>query len=249
MCRILGLTLVVAYAASSGGGQRAAGSPVSEREAALLLRKADFASQAPASFRAHMRFTTGDRASELAVYRSTERRAAVRFLDPKEHGKWLVYREGATWFISPGAKQPLKLPAAYRLRGAVSIEDLLGTPYSQDYALARASESSEGMRASVSLELQAKLEHPAYPQMLLVVDRESGQPLRAEYRLTGGRVAERAVFESFEPGPPPRPSRIRLESDLHPGRITSIEILDVAAQPVPDALFDLADAAARRALE
>jgi hypothetical protein len=249
MSRLPGQALVVACAAGSGGGPQAAGSPVPEREAALLLRKADFASQAPPSLRARVRITAAGHVSELVVYRSTERRAAVRFLDPEERGKWLVYRQDATWFISPGAKQPVKLPAAYRLRGAVSIEDLLGTPYSQDYALAKASESMEGERSSVSLELQAKLEHTSYPQILLVVDRSRGQPLRVEYRLASGRVAERAVFESFEPGPPPRPSRIRLESDLHSRRVTSIEILDVAAQPVPDALFDLADATARRALE
>lgn len=240
---------IVGLVTLAGTGRAAGREEISVHEAATLLRKADFASQAPASLRARIRFTVGGRTSEIDVYRSSGQRVAVRFLDPKERGKWLVYRDGKAWFIAPGAKKPVKLPPTYRLRGEVSIEDLLGTAYSAAYDIASARVVSGPKRGTVVLELTARAPRAPYPNVRLVVERDISRPLEAEYRLANGREAYRAVFEDFEPGPPPRPTRIRLEDNLRPGKTTTIEILDVEPRAVPDVLFDLGDATARRALE
>lgn len=227
----------------------AAPEELSRRQAEVLLRQADFASQAPRSLRARIRFATAARRAEVEVFRTAGLGSAVRFLGPKERGKWLVYRDGVAWFVAPGAKKPVKLPPAYRLSGEVSIDDLLGTAYSADYEIVSARSERETSRRTAVLDLVATAPRAPYPRARLVVDYDTGRPAQIEYYLASGRPAKRAIFEAFTAGPPPHPSRIRLEDTLRKGKVTTIEIVEVEARAIPDTIFDPQDSGARRALE
>jgi hypothetical protein len=103
----------------------ALGAPADVRpEDERVLRESDVAAAAPASFRARLHIQAPDRPepAEVEVWRSGETRTLVRFLAPKERGKFLLYKAGSLWFLAPGSKKPVKLPPHFRLQGSATLD-------------------------------------------------------------------------------------------------------------------------------
>jgi hypothetical protein len=119
----------------------ALGGAVSAESPEDLLRRSDIATAGPQAFRAVLRVTADQKPIELEVWRSGENRTLVRFLAPKERGKYLVRLDRRLWFLSPGAKNPVKLAPSYKLKGSASLDDLLGIRYSRDYEIMSFTES------------------------------------------------------------------------------------------------------------
>jgi len=228
-----------------------AAGPLIAREAGLtpedILRRSDVGALAPESFRAHMRLAAGDRAPlEVEVWRKGEERTLVRLLGPKERGKYLLRLGRTLWFLSPGAREPVKLNPSYRLRGSATLDDVLGLQYARDYRIAAALELGGGL---VALDLVAQTPGAVYPAVRYVVRRATLRPARAEYRLQSGKVATIVEFVEWSEGRPPYARRLVVRDALHGGATTTVDVLAVEERPVPEGLFDLADPAARRRLE
>ncbi len=127
-----------ALAFTAGLALAATATPAAEAAASdrALLEATDPFARAASSSRARLRVTgSGGRATALEIWRSGEN-ALVRFLDPKESGKYLLRARDGTFFISPGARQPVRLPPTHRLAGAVAIEELLAVPLSATHEIA-----------------------------------------------------------------------------------------------------------------
>jgi outer membrane lipoprotein-sorting protein len=212
-----------------------------------LLRRTDVGALAPESFRSRMRLTAGDKAPlEVEVWRKGESRTLVRLLGPQERGKYLLRLGSALWFLSPGAKKPVRLNPSYRLRGSATLDDVLGLQYARDYRVSTASDEEGGL---VALDLVAREPTAIYPAVRYVVSRTTLRPVRAEYRLPSGKVATIVEFAQWSDGRRPYASRLLIRDALHGGATTAVDVLEVEERPVPDGLFDLADPAARRRLE
>lgn len=224
--------------------------PPSVEDERLLLRS-DTAAHAPASFRARLRLSVPERSdpAEIEVWRSGESKTLVRFLDPKERGKYLLYRDGVLYFFAPGARKPVKLPSSYRLRGSASLDDILGLHYSRDFSITGLATEAAGETALVAFELAARNRSAAYSRVLYVVNPRTARPVRAEYRLKSGRSATTVDFAEWEPGPVPRVRKLVLRDMLRGGSPTVVEMLELTERPVPAGLFDLRDASERRKLE
>jgi hypothetical protein len=213
-----------------------------------LLRRSDVGALAPSSFRSRMRLSTapGRPPLEIEVWRKGEDRTLVRFLGPKEQGKYLLRLGGALWFLAPGARKPVRLGPAYRLRGSATLDDVLGLHYARDYRVDRASATDDGL---VALDLAARGPGALYPAVRYVVRRDTLRPVRAEYRLPSGKVATVVEFAAWVEGQRPYASRLLVRDALHGGAVTRVEVQDVEERAVPAGLFDLADPAERRRLE
>ncbi len=233
--RVLSLVVPAVLAAVSGRGE----SPED------LLRRADVAAQAPDSFRARLRITAEAKALEIEVWRLGESRTLVRFLGPKERGKYLVRRDGALFFLAPGAKKPVKLGPAYKLKGSASLDDLLGIRYSRDYEILSFSEAPEGGTASFELRAKSKA---TYPTVHYVVDRATGLPVSAEYRLPSGKAGSVVEFAEWDPGARMRFRKLVFRDILRGGATTEVVLVEMEERPVAPALFDLADGTERARL-
>lgn len=212
-----------------------------------LLRKTDLGALAPESFRSRMRLTAGDKPPlEVEVWRKGEAQTLVRLLGPKERGKYLLRLGPALWFLAPGAKKPVRLSPAYRVRGSATLDDVLGLHYARDYKVTSARDLDGGL---VALELAARGPGALYPAVRYVVSPATLRPVRAEYRLPSGKVATIVEFTSWSTGRRPHATRLVVRDALHGGAATAVEVLDVEERAVPDGLFDLADGAARQRLD
>lgn len=213
-----------------------------------LLRRSDLSSIGPQSFRARLRITARGRTLALEVWRSGETKLLVRFLDSAEKGRFLLRREGSLYLIAPRAKKPVKLTPDYRLSGAASLDEILGTHYSREYAVV--SEGQEGTDADlVALELAARSPGPAYPTVRYVVRRSTHRPARADLRLASGKTARTVDFVEWAEAPRPHPSRLRVSDALNPKATADVQITEVEERAVPEGLFDLTDDAERRKLD
>jgi Outer membrane lipoprotein-sorting protein len=246
-----GLSVAVAVAVSVAVSVAVA-VPVRSSDQALspqeLLARSDLGALAPDSFRSRMRLSTtepGRPPLEIEVWRRGEERTLVRFLGAKEQAKYLLRLGGALWFLAPGAKKPVRLGPAYRLRGA-TLDDVLGLRYARDYRVDGASDTGEGR---VALELVARAPGALYPTIRYVVRRDTLRPVRAEYRLPSGKVATVVEFAAWADGRPPHASRLIVRDALHGGAVTTVEVQEVEERAVPMGLFDLADPTERRRLE
>jgi hypothetical protein len=242
MCDVVRVSWAVAVTVSLSA-------PVRPSDPALddLLRRSDLGALAPFSFRSRMRLTAGDKPPlDIEVWRKGESRTLVRLLGPREQGKYLLRLGSDLWFLAPGAKKPVRLGPAYRLRGSATLDDVLGRQYARDYRVEGAADEEGGL---VALDLVARGPGVVYPAVRYVVRRATFKPVRAEYRLPSGKVATIVEFDQWSAGERPYARRLLVRDALHGGSTTSVDVLEVEERPVPDGLFDLADPAARRSLE
>ena len=226
--------------------------------AAELLAKSDIASQAPESFRARLRISAlheplrppdPSDTMEIEVWCSGESRSLVRFLGPKEKGKYLLRIDDVVWFLAPGSKKPVKVSAAHRLRGSASLDEILGIRYVRDYVIDKATEAADAAGPLAVLELAAKSRRAPYPRVRYVVRRATGRPVRAEYLLRSGKISSTVEFIEWEPGSRPVARKLILTDTLLSNVRTEITLLEMDERKVPGALFDLADPSERRKLD
>ena len=230
----------------------APGGTLTPADAANLLKQSDVASHSPESFRARLRITAPrdpPDPMEVEVWRSGESKSLVRFLGPKERGKYLLRVDGVSWFLAPGAKRPVKVGAAHRLRGSASLDDLLGIRYGRDYVIAGATETEGANGSLVVFDLTAKAPHAPYPKVRYVVRRATHRPVRAEYLLRSGKVSSTVEFLEWEEGNRPVVRRLILSDRLRSGLRTEVTLLELEERKVPDGLFDPKDPTERRRLE
>jgi hypothetical protein len=211
-----------------------------------LLRRSDVSLLAPASFRASLTITTRGKAVGLQVWRSGESDLLVQFLGEADEGKFLLRREGVLYFIAPRARKPIRLNPSYRLSGAASLDEILGTRYAQAYTVVRS--SPEGSGDAIVLHLQAVDPKAQFPVVRYVVERTTSRPTRVEFDLRGGKTARVVEFIRWAEGPRVHPARLRIRDELNPQATAEVDILSVEPRPVPAGLFDLADDSERRKL-
>jgi len=224
----------------------AIGSAAAAESPAELLRKSDVSLLAPESFRASLSVTSKGETTHLEVWRSRESNLLVRFLAPADRGKFLLRKDGILYFIAPRARNPVRLNSAYRLSGAASLDEILGTRYAKEYTVSGARDEAEGQR--VSLRLEAIDPKSRYPVVRYVVDKKTDRPTRAEFDLPGGKTARVVEFLKWDEHPQVHPARLRIMDLLNPKASAEVEIVSVRPEPVPAGLFDVADDKERRKL-
>jgi hypothetical protein len=243
---------VLALSFASTATVPAATGTIAPADAAELLKQSDVASREPESFRARLRITAlhdPPEPMEVEVWRSGESKGLVRFLGPKERGKYLLRLDGVVWFLAPGAKKPVKVSAAHRLRGGASLDDLLGIRYGRDYVIEGATESEGADGSLVVFDLAAKGPHATYPRVRYVVRRATHRPVRAEYLLKSGKTSSVVEFLEWEEGSRPVVRRLILSDRLRSGLRTEVTLLEMEERKAPDGLFELRDPTERRKLE
>jgi Outer membrane lipoprotein-sorting protein len=219
--------------------------------AEALLQRSDVGAFAPSAFRARLSLRTGPSAAphQIEIWRAGQARTLVRFLDSKERGKYLLRLGGDLWLITRGAKAPVRLNPSYRLYGGVTLDEVLGVRLARDYVLKSAEDGADPGGAVVVFELEAKAAHSLFPGVRYVVRAATERPLRAEYRLRSGRAATAVEFVAWSDARPLYAKRVTVKDLLRKGQVTDVEVVELQAREVPEALFDLRDPSARQALE
>jgi hypothetical protein len=215
-------------------------------ELARLLAASDPFAAAPSELRAELVFsaTGSDARVPIELWRKGDELALVRFLAPKDRGKFVVRRDRAFYFLSPGARAPVKLAPALAPAGGAALDDLLAVRPSRDYAI----ESAATTGGLVTFDLVAKPGAAGAPRLRWVVDRAARRPVRAEFRSADGTVERLVEFKAWNAARRLEPAAIVAKDLARGGRPLEVEFVALEAREIPAALFDLTDGSARAAL-
>jgi len=236
-----GLAALAAALATLAGPARADDAEPMRR----LLAASDPFAAAPRELRVELRFSAaGGDAVPLELWRRGDTLALVRFLAPKDLGKYVIRRDGAFYFLAPGARSPVKLAPALAPAGGAALDDLLAVRPSRDYEIA----ATEAVGHLVIFDLVGRPGTSGAPRVRWVVDRRDRRPVRAEFRDADNRVARLVEFKGWHPTRRLEPAAIVAKDVARGGRPLDVAFVAVEARAVPEALFDLTDGAARSAL-
>lgn len=216
-----------------------------------LLRRSDVGAFAPSSFRARivLKNPARDGSHELEIWRSGQQKTLIRFLDPKDRGKYLLRLDANMWLLAPGAKKPVRLSPSYRLYGGATLDEVLGVRLSSMYVVESSSKKADPAGAVVVFELRAKAEGMLFPQVQYVVREATERPVSATYHLRSGREATAVEFVAWNDRGPLYARRVVVKDLLRKGAVTEVEVVELEERAIPDGLFSVDDAAARRELE
>jgi len=205
---------------------------------------------APTAFRARvvLKRPPSHTTHEVEIWRSGDTKTLIRFLDPKDRGKYLLRLQDQLWFLAPGARNPVRMSPSYRLYGGITVDEVIGVRLAEKYRVVSASEEIDPDGKLVVLELRAKSEGMLFPEVRYAVRKTTERPVRALYRLKSGRPATSVEFVEWNTTGPLYARRVLVKDLLRDGALTEVEVLELQVRPVPDALFDLRDPTSRRAL-
>ena len=234
--------LAVALLALAASGASGEATP----ELARLLAASDPFAAAPEELRALLVFSAPTRKARVPIelWRKGDALALVRFLAEKDRGKFVVRRDGAFFFLSPGAKKPVRLAPALAPAGGAALDALLAVRPSRDYEV----ESAREEAGLVTFDLTAKPGAPGAPRVRWVVDRARRVPVRAEFRDAQDRVERLVEFKRWKSAARLEPAAIVAKEIARGGLPLEVEFLALEATAVDAALFDLDDGSARAAL-
>lgn len=240
MSRTLGRAALVAVALATFA--------VSPSAQDSLLRRSDVGAFVPQSMRARLTLARGgDAATSVEIFRSGANRTLLRFLAPKERGKFLLRRDGDLWLIAPGAKRPVKLGPTHRVYGAATIDVLFSLRLADDYEVVSVTEEPAAGGPHTVFELRAKSAAAPFGEVRYTVHTPTARPESAVYRVRSGRPTTRVLFRGWSRDGA-YAQRIEVEDLVRRGPATRIEVSAFEAGPLPAGLFDLEDGSLRQAL-
>lgn len=216
-----------------------------EPELERLLAASDLFAKAPAEFRTTIEVRPLDVATgnRLEVFRKGRDLELIRFLAPKERGKFLLRRDERLYFLSPGSAKPVELAPSYRVHGA-AIHDLLGLDLGRDFEIDAASEAG----SVVTFDLVASAPGAAAKRLRWAVNRATSRPLRAELQTSQAKALRVIEFKGWRDAAQGVPEILVVKDLVAGGTPLEIRFLDFEPRAIDAALFDLTDGAARAAL-
>lgn len=216
-----------------------------DKESRQLLAASDLFARAPAEFRAEVMVRPLDVAAgdRLEIFRKGSDLELIRFLAPKERGKFLLRQAERLYFLAPGSARPVELAPSYRVHGA-AIQLLLGLDLARDFRIAAATEAG----SVVTFDLVASAPTAAAKRLRWAVNRATSRPLRAELQSAQGKALRVLEFKGWRDAERGVPDALVVSDPVAGGVPLEIRFLAFEPRPVDARLFDLADGAARAAL-
>ncbi len=166
-------------------------------------------------------------------------KARISFLDPADAGKALYVSGEDAWLVLPTARNPIRIPRAYRLTGGFSVGDVAFTRFAEDYdALWERSDVLDGRACDVLRLMERRDRHPPFPVLRVWIDRKEGLTRKIVFLLPSGKTAREATFDAYATlGGALSVKRMTIVDTLRPGT-TTVEYLEGERKSLPDSLFD-----------
>lgn len=180
-----------------------------------------------------------DKVSRYQVSIKGADRSLVRFDDPRDRGKYLLTLDESMWLYLPSASRPIRVTALQRLSGNASNGDVAQASYVDSYdAVLAGEEEVEGV-ATFAVDLTAKKKSGTYRSIRLWVNQTTLLPVRAEFKLTSGRVSKVALFVEYEEVEGQHLLRQQVILDrLRRDQRTVLDFDNYVQQELPDKLFN-----------
>ena len=125
-------------------------------------------------------------------------RSLVKFLNPEEHGQYLLMRKEGLWMYFPNTRRAIRITPLQRLTGNTSNGDIANLPFSGNYTPQLQGSENVGGVATWILELKAHSRAATYPTIKLWVRQDNHTPYRAEYYLASGKLMKNVDYVAYE---------------------------------------------------
>ena len=155
-----------------------------------------------------------------------------------ERGQIMLMKGRDLWIFLPAVSQPVRLPLAQRLTGAVANGDLARANFAGDYKprLLR-TEKVDGEPMYV-LELIAVDRSVTYHRVLYWVRQSNHSPHKAEFYSLSERLLKTCLYQKFErQAGRLRPTRLVMQDALRTGEESVLEYADMKLRDLPDKVF------------
>jgi outer membrane lipoprotein-sorting protein len=186
--------------------------------------------------------TTADGPAENRKYRVLSKgneNTVVMITEPaSERGQIMLMKGHDLWVFLPAVSQPVRLPLAQRLTGAVANGDLARANFAGDYTprLLR-TEKIDGESFYV-LELAAVDRSVTYHRVLYWVRQSNYWPHKAEFYSLSERLLKTCLYQKFERmAGRARPTRLVMQDALRQGEESILEYSDMRLRDLPDKVF------------
>jgi hypothetical protein len=168
----------------------------------------------------------------------------IKFTRPVDDAGKLMLRNGVDlWLFDPVSSATIRISPQARLLGQASNGDVMSTIWAKDYAATLADDDAAADADGVThpchvLHLRAVRADVTYQAADVWLDRDSGAPVRAEYRTQDGRLLKTAYFRRFQTilGAA-RPTETIIIDGLNPDWVTVMESSHITARSMPASWF------------
>ena len=155
-----------------------------------------------------------------------------------ERGQIMLMKGRDLWIFLPAVSQPVRLPLAQRLTGAVANGDLARANFAGDYKprLLR-TETIDGEPMHV-LELTAVDRSVTYHRVLYWVRQSNNWPHKAEFYSLSERLLKTCLYQKYERmAGRERPTRLTMQDALRAGEESVLDYTDMKLRDLPDKIF------------
>jgi outer membrane lipoprotein-sorting protein len=218
--------------------------PGDEALAASIVQKADLVRFPTEGFEMTVTIntTTADGPADTRKYRVLSKgneNTVVMTTEPaSERGQIMLMKGHDLWMFLPSVSQPVRLPLAQRLTGAVANGDLARANFAGDYtAQLLRTEKIDG-EATYVLELTAVDRSVTYHRVLYWVRQANFWPQKAEFYSLSERLLKTCLYQKFEKtAGRVRPTRLTMLDALRAGEESIMDYADMRTRDLPDKIF------------
>lgn len=238
------IALAVALIFPAIGAAEEAAPSADEALAASIVQKADLVRFPAEGFEVGITISTmtpggsGDARKYRVLSKGNENTVVLTTEPASERGQIMLMKGHDLWIFLPTVSQPVRLPLAQRLTGAVANGDLARANFAGDYKpqLLR-TEKVDGETMYV-LELVAVDRSVTYHRVLYWVRQSNHWPHKAEFYSLSDRLLKTCLYQKFERmAGRVRPTRLAMQDALRLGEESVLEYADMKLRDLPDKIF------------
>jgi outer membrane lipoprotein-sorting protein len=179
----------------------------------------------------------------LAVYGKSfdgRVRKRIEFLETGETNGTVYLVAGVdTYFYQygHGLEQPLRMSGQQKLFGDAGIAEAAGISFAKDYTIRSKEETTLNEQESLLLHLESQT--ASYRLISLWVNKETYRPQQAILYALSGEPLKRVIYKEYDEFESDEHFRkIIIENLLQEDYLTTIEVIDISVEELPDEMFD-----------
>lgn len=238
---------LVLYGSTAAYAQEAAAPatpPADDQLAISIVQKADQIRFPAEGFEVGITIntTTAGSAADTRKYRVLSKgneNTVVMITEPaSERGQIMLMKGRDLWVFLPQVSQPVRLPLAQRLTGAVANGDLARANFSGDYKPRVLRTEKVDNEPMYVLELTAVDRGVTYHRVLYWVRQSNSWPHKAEFYSLSDRLLKTCYYQKFEKmAGRQRPTRLVMHDALKADEESVLEYADMKLRDLPDKVF------------
>ena len=241
---VRGIALVFALVLPAAGDAEEGNPATDDALAASIVQKADQIRFPRDAFEVGVTInsTSAGGSADVRKYRILSKgneNTVVMVTEPaSERGQIMLMKGRDLWIFLPAVSQPVRLPLAQRLTGAVANGDLARANFAGDYTpkLLR-TEKIDGEPMYV-LELAAVDRGVTYHRVLYWVRQSNNWPYKAEFYSLSDRMLKTCFYQKYERmAGRERPTRLTMLDALRAGEESVLDYADMKLRDLPDKIF------------